>query len=331
MKSSCTNRFALSLWIVVLTAASLFSWAQEKSNEKEVGSAQEVVTLRDKVGQISTSSELKSNYDLSLLEPRAYIDLNYTIIEVTKTTSEIDSGGSIRALNGFAAQMVWGGGSNLKGLSFQISITPRIIEGKGVELSIDHLNPVTKMRSQAKILVGNAESAMYQLMENKSKDSKLMLKLIPMVNNMPALEPYTEEVRKLNLEESILTINDDAVIAKGSLRAESDKNEIYLYFFVRGKGLYLVSFKPFENAEKKGVVSGNVLRLKWENDYFEWSCRDLILGKGKWPVWVRNNPKYEPPNEGKIGATLSSKNGYAGIMTGTETVLKIFFGIKKDS
>jgi hypothetical protein len=326
MKSFCLSRFSLALWLIVLTAASPFSWAQEKSNQKEVGAVQEVVTLKDKVGQISTSSEMKSNYDLSLLEPRYYIDLNYTIMEVTKTKSEIDSGGSIRALNGFAANMVWGGGSNLKGLSFQISITPRIIEGKGIELSIDHLNPVTKMRSQAKILVGNAESAMYQLMENKSKDSKLMMKIMPMVNNMPALEPYAGEVRNLNMEESILTMNDDIVVAKGGLRAESDKNEIYLYFYARGKGLFLVSFKPFEKAEKRGVVSGNVLRLKWENDYFEWSCRDVILAKGKWPLWVRNNPKYEPPNEGKIGATLSSKNGYAGIMTGTETVLKMFFG-----
>jgi hypothetical protein len=144
-----------------------------------------------------------------------------------------------------------------------------------------------------------------------------------MINKVGPIEAYPEDIKSLKLEDSILTMNDELVIAKGSLHAESDKNEIFIYFYARGKGLYVISFKPFEGAEKKGVASDNVLRLKYGEDYFEWTSRDSILPKGKWPAWVRRNPQFD--FAGKTGGLLSTKNGYAGIITDTETMLKKFF------
>jgi hypothetical protein len=322
MKCTIIKRFVWAFVIISVLSNWSFSRLQEKPREKINALSQEIVTLKDKAGQIAIDSETKAIYDLNLLEPRSSIDLNLVFMEITKTNSEIYLNPSIRAQDGFAANLEWG--SKLKDLSFQISIIPHVIEGKGVELKVQYtIGPQMKAPLEKTLLIGNSESAVIELMENKPKESKFMLKITPMINKVGPIEAYPEDIKSLKLEDSILTMNDELVIAKGSLRAESDKNEIFIYFYARGKGLYVISFKPFEGAEKKGVASDNVLRLKYGEDYFEWTSRDSILPKGKWPAWVRRNPQFD--FAGKTGGLLSTKNGYAGIITDTETMLKKFF------
>jgi hypothetical protein len=327
MKYAIIKRFVWAFVIISVLSDWSFSRLQEKPREKTEAGSQEIVTLKDKAGQIAIASETKAIYDLSLLEPRSYIDLNLVLMEITKTNSDIDFSSSIRAQDGFAANLIWGGGPKYKDMRFQISIIPHVIEGKGVELKVQYkIGPQMKAPLEKTLMIGNSESAVIELMENKSKESKLMLKITPLINKVGPIEAYPEEIKSLNLEESILTMNDELVIAKGSLRAESDKNEIFIFFYAQGRGLYVISFKPFEGAEKKGVASGNVLRMKYGEDYFEWTSRDSILPKGKWPAWVRRNPQFD--FAGKTGGLLSTKNGYAGIVTDTETMLKMFFGKK---
>ena len=322
MRHEIIKRFVWALVIIPVLSNWSFSRLQEKPREKNDAISQQIVTLKDKAGQIAIDSENKAIYDLNLLESRSYIDLNLVLMEITKTNSEIYLNPSIRSQDGLAANLVWG--SKLKDLSFQISIIPHVIEGKGVELKVQYtIGPQMKAPLEKTLLIGNSESAVIELMENKSKDSKFMLKITPMINKVGPIKAYPEDIKSLKLEDSILAMNDDLVIAKGSLRAESDKNEIFIYFFARTKGLYVISFKPFEGAEKKGVASDNVLRMKYGEDYFEWTSRDSILPKGKWPVWVRRNPQFD--FAGKTGGLLSTKNGYAGILTDTETMLKKFF------
>jgi hypothetical protein len=321
------GRLVWALVIASFLPIMVYSQPPEKLEARTDCSAQEIVTLKDKAGQITTSSESKPINDLSLLEPRFFINLNLVIMEVTKSATDILSSSNIRALDGFPANLVMGGGPQFKELSFQISIIPHVIEAKGIDLKVQYkIGPQMKAPVDKSLLVGNSESAVIELMENESKESKLMLKITPLISKIGPIEAYPEEIKTLKLENSILTMNDDLVIAKGSLRAESDKDEIYIYFSVRGRGLYVISFKPFKGAEKMAVVSDNVLRMKSGEDYFEWTSSEIILSKGKWPAWVRRNPKFD--NAGKTGGLLTTKNGFAGIITGTENVLKIFFGEK---
>jgi hypothetical protein len=322
MRHEIIKRFVWAFVIIPVLSNWSFSRLQEKPREKIDAISQEIVTLKDKAGQIAIDSETKAIYDLKLLEPRFYIDLNFVFMETTKTNSEIDSTPTIRVQDGSAANLY--GGSKLQDLTYHISIIPHVIEGKGVKIKVQYtIEPQMKAPLEIILTIGNSESAVIELMENKSKDSKLMLKITPLIIKVGPIEAYPVDIKSLNLEDSILTMNDELVIAKGSLRAESDKNEIFIYFFARGKGLYVISFKPFEGAEKKGVASDNVLRMKYGEDYFEWTSRDSILPKGKWPVWVRRNPQFD--FAGKTGGLLSTKNGYAGILTDTETMLKKFF------
>ncbi len=120
-----------------------------------------------------------------------------------------------------------------------------------------------------------------------------------------------------------------------SLKAGTSDGQIFMYFFQEGIGVYVLSFEPFKGAQSIGVASDNIIRIKHNDIYLEWISRKTILPEGKWLVWVRNNPNFDPNIKAKedtlqdklkkaIRSSIEGMNFFSGISTG-DIVLKRFF------
>ena len=308
--SSCLS---IGLWSAGL------SQEKEKEKKRETGialTAESLTVTKDKGGLVISRSWKESDDDF-LVEPKKYINVQIDLLEIKPSKTLMLTNPRIRIENGHTGSLVQG--TQTPPNNIAINIVPAIVEGKGIDLKVEFIKePEMKEKKEEKIFLKNAESAVVELFENKAKESKIAIRITPFVEVVDAAKEYPRPISEVRLNDSFLLLNEDKLIAQGSLNATSDADDIYLFFNCDGKGLFVLSFKPFEGAEPKGVVKGKILRIKFGEDEFKWMCREPILPEGKWLVWVRHNPNLKQITIGKGREGILGKNGLIGIGTGKD-------------
>jgi hypothetical protein len=325
----CILPFSIAGIIFILSAT---CFSQEKAREKAWPYSQEAVTVKGNADKLEISTKNTRPDVLELLEPQTMITLNLALMEIKKTSTETLATSVIKVRNGYPGSFIMaksiahiGEKISITPPAQQMTITPHIIEGKHIELRMKYLfEPQMKTWGDAVFQVSNSETVLLPLFINQAENSKLSIKLTPLIETNGPLSVFPGPLLSLRLIGSVLLMNNEVLLANGTLTAESDKNDIDLFFFANGKGLYALSFKPIEGGEIRGVASGNVIRMKCGEDYFEWICREPILPEGKWPVWIRHNPRFDPSIASRSGTLAPTKYGFAGIATSWEQLKKYF-------
>jgi hypothetical protein len=292
---------------------------QDKNKEKKEPIWKSVVISKEK-GELTIIRQLgPENWDDFLVEPKIYINLGIDLLEIMPSTTTTIASPRVKTENGKSAEIVQGNRENV----LSIRVIPSIIYGKGIDLKIDFKKePEMKESRQEKVFLQNGDSAVLELFENKARQSKIAVKLTPFVEVIAPAKEFPRKISEIQLKDSFLTLNEDKLIAKGSLNAVSDADDIFLFFSCEERGLFLLFFRPTEGAKPMGAVNGKVLKIKIGEDTFEWESRDPILPEGKWLVWVKNIPKLSQINVS--GNAIIGKNGLIGIGVGKEAWKRLF-------
>jgi hypothetical protein len=330
MKELLKKAFGPVLFLFLVIGMLSGSSPQEKSRDKDkkckaAGAAmtgESITVLRDKDAMtVIRSPSGASSEDDFLVEPKKNIRLRAEILELKPTETRLVSSPTVVTENGKEAVFIQG---NREG-SIHIKMIPFIVEGKGIDLTIGFTKePEMKEEKKEKVFLQNGESAVMELYENKAKNSRLGLKITPFVEVVDPAREYSDKIHEVRLTDSFLFLNEDKLIARGELAVKSAEDDIYLFFLCDGKGLFVLSFKPFEGAEPKGVVKGKTLRIKFGGDTYDWLSQNPILPEGKWLVWVRHNPRLEKILIEKDQMGILGKNGMIGFGTGKDSWKKYF-------
>jgi len=237
-----------------------------------------------------------------ILKPKKIIELNIEHLEI-RPTETIPLRGVVRLKTESGKFVKYEISSPSLSLeNIQLELKPVIVEPKGIEMMIQ-ISHGAKVLQKKSILTKNLESVIVELMRNKDASIKLVDKITPIIQVVMPPLAYPQPINEIKIVRHIFFMNDEFISRGGisSARAESEDSQIFLHFWIKGKGLYLLSFQPFEKAEPLGVVRNNIIRIKHEEDYFEWISMEPILPVGAWRVperkfrvWVRHNPDYDP-------------------------------------
>lgn len=258
-------------------------------------------------------------------EPIKIIALKVEHLEIRPTeTVPLKGGIEIKTESGLEVKYVYGA------ISFptvELEITPVIIEKKGIEIKIKVSQEGIVIKEET-VFTRNYEPFIIELMEKKEKNIKLANKITPLIYTIEPAKMYPEPIKEIKMVNNIIFMNNELISRGGNLQARSKESKsIFLYFFIKEKGIFLLTFKPFKGAQPIGVVRDNIIKIKHNKDYFEWISMKPVLPEGKWLVWVRNNPEYDPAkDESTLGKAFSRKEGkfFSGIGTG-EDFWKRFF------
>jgi hypothetical protein len=189
---------------------------------------------------------------------------------------------------------------NEKENRIDVFITPRIIANKGIELTIKVLFEKKTLKEE-KVTTGNYESVVLELLENKEQKIRLADRIIPLILTIEPAKMYPKVLTELKFWDYRVLMNNEIMYRTFfmdlTVPGGSEKKPIFFAFYIRGKGIYVLSFSPFKGAEPIGVSKDNVAKFKDGKDYFEFMSFRPILPEGKWLVWVRHNPTYLPEND----------------------------------
>jgi len=254
--------------------------------------------------------------DEFIVEPRTYIRLRVDILEIEPSETHSIASPSIRIQNQKSAEITMGSPEE----SLSIQITPIIKEKKGIELEFAfQKKPEMKDKRLEKAFALNGESVVIELFENKNRNSKISLKVTPLIEVIKPMKEYPGAVHELHLDDSYLLKNDDKLIAHGNLSATtSDDGEICLWF-ADDEGLFVLGFRRFDGAEPSGFVRGTEIKIKFGDVHYKWVNRNPLLPEGKWIVWVlRYPPRFKNLIE-KSSQGILGKNGMIGIAAGKDS------------
>lgn len=208
----------------------------------------------------------------------------------------------------------------------EIELTPTIIEKKGIEILIKIFHE-RKVIKEETIVTKNLEPFIVELLKKKDGDVRIVDKVIPFITLIEPAKMYPEPILMIKMDDYRLLLNDRLIMKGGQRAINVGSEQIFLFFYINEKGIFVLSFKPFEGAEPHGIVRDNIIKIKHNKDYFEWISKEPILPEGKWLVWVKNNPKYSLIQDDWLKYrpfTAEEPENFAGIATG-EKILKRFF------
>jgi hypothetical protein len=223
-----------------------------------------------------------------------------------------------------------------------LEITPTIIDGKGLELKISVLKDGQTLKEE-KVIASNLEPVIVELFKNEADNTKFAEKITPFIQTVAPLTNYPKALDKFEIAGDVLIMNDTMVVnhARGGMLANeggSEASPFFFYFWIKGKGVYVLSLWPFPGAKPLGVISDSVIRIRHERDYFAWYSLKPILPEGKWRVWVRNNPDYDPLQEmsssipekdrQRVQSVLGRENAAITGLGGKGSLDKFFKGVK---
>ena len=223
-----------------------------------------------------------------------------------------------------------------------LEITPTIIDGKGFDLKISVLKD-GKIIKEEKVLASNLEPVIVELFKNEADNIKLAEKITPFIQTVEPLQNYPKALDRLEIAGGVLIMNDIMVVGHGrggnlASGGGSEASPFFLYFWIKGKGIYVLSLWPFPGAKPLGVISDSVIRIRYDRDYFAWYSLKPILPEGKWRVWVRNNPDYDPLQEmagsipekdlQRVQSVLGKENAAITGVAGKGSLDRFFKGVK---
>lgn len=277
-----------------------------------------------------------------LLVPRAIVTLKveHLLVKPVETVTLQDIT-SLRTESGMSVSysILW---PEPAGTIVDLEITPTIIDGKRLDLIITVLKDGRIIKKE-KVLASNLEPVIVELFKNEADNIKLAEKITPFIQTIEPLQNYPKTVDRLEIAGDVLIMNDILVVnhARGGMLASdsgSGASPFFLYFWIKGKGIYVLSLWPFPGAKPVGVISDSVIRIRHDHDYFAWYSLRPILPEGKWRVWVRNNPDYDPLQEmsrsipendrQRVQSILGKENAAITGVGGKGSLDRFFKGIK---
>jgi len=196
-------------------------------------------------------------------------------------------------------------------VEFGLKITPTITGVKGIDLKISIQRDGQTVKEES-VLAQNLEPVIVEIFQNEVDHIKLVEKITPFIQTVEPLSNYPKALEKLEMTNDILIMNDVLLINRtrgGALTSHggSESSPVYLYFWIKGKGVYVLSLWPFPGAKPLGVISDSAIRIRHDRDYFVWFSLKPILPEGKWRVWVRHNPNYDPMQEMSVSISEADR------------------------
>lgn len=274
-----------------------------------------------------------------LLEPRKTVTfvIEHLLVKPAETIT-LPEKTNLRTELGFGVSYSLTWAEIAKG-EFSLEITPTIVGEKGLDLKIS-IQRDGKIIKEEKTLARNLEPVIVELLQDDVDHIKLAEKITPFIQTVEPLPNYPKALEKLEMINDVLIMNNVVLVnhSRGG-RLASDKGSedspFYLYFWVKGKGAYVLSLWPFPGSKPLGVISDSAVRIRHGQDYFVWFSLKAILPEGKWRVWVRLNPDYDPLQEmlaaipeeqrGGIKARFEGENAtLAGVGAGKNFLDKFF-------
>ena len=309
-----TILFLFSMFSV--EAQKCFSQKQQKLEKVELNSSDK--TKQDEIEGIVLSGVSTNIEEFFITEPIKIIEFQVQQLEISPTnTVPIGEIIKIKTKSGFFIAYRISTNSFLE-KSIDVKLTPFIVEEKGIEIKIN-VSHEGKTLKEETVFTRNFESLVVELMEKKDEYKKLANKITPVIHVIEPPIMFPRHIDRIEMKNYILFVETqgktNTIFSNRSLSAETSDGQIFMHFFQRGMGVFVVSFDPFKGAQPNGVASDNIIRIKHDNIYLEWISRKPILPEGKWLVWVRNNSQYDPGD---------NANFFSGIAT-SDIVLNRFF------
>lgn len=319
------NKVALRLAVsVFLIALMLFNSNKSLCQEK--------ILYQEKGGAIELVDEDLIKEPVKIIE--FYID--HLLIKPTETIFSQEST-KIKTRDGQPTSYSYVIGSAQKA-SIQIKLTPFIEEQVGIKIKIEVMLE-DKILKEEIISTKNLEPVIVELLEHKEKDEKYADRITPLIRTIEPPKEYPDVIEELKFEDNMFLLNQEVISRNsGTLTVPGGTIDkpIFIGIFVRGKGMFVMSLNPFEGAEPIGVAKENIMKFKYNDDLIEFISIKPFIKKGKWTVWVRMNPSYDPamdiPEEvaGTIRETLKKPKKYSFWFGSSREIIERVFGNKKD-
>jgi hypothetical protein len=213
----------------------------------------------------------------------------------------------------------------------EVDITPRILASKGIELSVKILVDGETLKED-KVITSNGEPIIVELLENSEQKAKLADRIVPFILGVERIQIYPKILKELHFKDYKLLMNNEPLFQAEEMNlyvpAKSEKVPIFIAFYIPKKGIFVLSFSPFEEALPIGVAEDDSIKFIYKGDRYEFGSVLPILPMGRWCVWVRNNPAYLPENDIPAGENNSSLvNSKVSLwFDGTGKILERVFG-----
>ncbi|MFC2161857.1 hypothetical protein ACFLRX_09430 [Acidobacteriota bacterium] len=269
---------------------------QQKEAEKKEQNPSQKTKIEGMSGIVRTHVSYNIE-DFFTKEPIKIIEFQIQHLEISATnTVPIGEITKIKTGSGSLVAYHISTNSFLKN-GIDVKLTPFIVEDRGIEININISNKGKTLKEET-VFTRNFESVVVELLEKEGEYKKLANKITPLIHVIEPPIMFPRHIDKIEMDNHILLVKTqektNTIHSNRSLSAETSDGQIFMWFFLKGLGAYVLSFEPFEGAHPIGVVSDNIIRIKHNEIYLEWISRKPILPEGKWFVWVRNDPQYVP-------------------------------------
>ncbi|MFC2167332.1 hypothetical protein ACFLQZ_05145, partial [Acidobacteriota bacterium] len=290
-------------------AQKCFSQKQQPSEKVERNSSDK--TKQDEIEGIVLSGVSTNIEEFFITEPIKILEFQIQNLEISATnTIPIGETIKIKTKSGFFIGYQISTNSFFE-KSIDVKLTPFIVEDKGIEIKIN-VSHEGKTLKEETVFTRNFESLVVELMEKDDEYKKLANKITPVIHVIKPPVMFPWHIERVEMKNYILFVETqgktNTTFSNRSLSAETSDGQIFMHFFQRGMGVFVVSFAPFEGAQPNGVVSDNIIRIKQDNIYLEWISRKPILPEGKWLVWVRSNSQYDPGGNTKFSSGIATSD-----------------------
>lgn len=292
--------------------------------------SQEIIKYQEKGGAIELTDEDLIKEPVKIIE--FYID--HLLIKPTETIFSQEST-KIKTRDGQTTTYSYVIGSTT---NIQIKLSPFIEEQVGIKVKIEVIQD-GKILKEEIITTKNLEPVIVELLEHKEKDEKYADRITPLIRTIEPPKEYPDVIEELKFEDYMFLLNQEVISRNsGTLTVPGGTIDkpIFIGIFVRGKGMFVMSLNSFEGAEPIGAAKENIMKFKHNDDLVEFISLKPFIKKGKWTVWVRINPSYDPamdiPEEvaGTIRETLEKPKKYSFWFSSSGEIIERVFGNKKD-
>lgn len=150
------------------------------------------------------------------------------------------------------------------------------------------------------------------------------VKLVDMVTISASRPPFPQlspgPARDFTLSDVQLTLRGQQLFLNGQLvgggASHSCSGEL-IYFYLRGKGRFILSIKLYEGYgfQRLGEIVNNRISFSADGDRYEWISSVPVIGAGgRWNLWVLHQPNYQPePYVGETGFAFGALGGVSSL------------------
>ena len=178
---------------------------------------------------------------------------------------------------------------------YQLTIRPARILPDGIELQFQWTMKIgtTTNSGKAAATVRNLEKAVVNLFEDRGRNIKYAIQVVPLVENAQPAGAYPMPLHELRITGGMLLLNDRRVWggsgSDGSARSDQE-GAVHFEILTKQFGRFRLFFRPAGKTDLMGTVKGNLIRFDYRDNRFELISRDDFLDGGPWKVWIQHDP-----------------------------------------